>query len=155
MRFAREVSEVLRAALRLRDQKPRRSEAEFAAHAVQIERRLDELINAKRRLTDPDNARLAKRLRKQRVHLLGFLYVEGLEATNNQAERMLRPAVLTRKTSGCNRTDGGAETHSVLAGILVTCRQQALPLIDVLVKVQRAVGGDMPSLAPAPQLDTS
>jgi transposase len=155
VRFARQVMGVLRAALQLRDQTPRLPEAEFAAHAAQIERRLDELIDATRRLTDPDNARLAKRLRKQRAHLLGFLYVEGLDATNNQAERMLRPAVITRKTSGCNRTDGGAEPHSVLASILVTCRQQALPLIDFLVKVQRAVGEDMPSLVPAPQLDTS
>jgi transposase len=155
VRFAQEVIAVLRAALRLRDRKPTLPEADFAAQAAQIERRLDELIDQKRRLTDPDNVRLAKRLRKQRAHLLGFLYVDGLDATNNQAERMLRPAVITRKTSGCNRTEGGAQTHSILASLLVTCRQQAVPLIDFLVKVQRAVGGVMPSLAPTPQLDTS
>ena len=155
VRFAREVIAVLRAALALRDRKPTLSEVGFAAEAARIEQRLDELIDARRRLTDPDNVRLAKRLRKQRAHLLGFLYVEGLDATNNQAERMLRPAVITRKTSGCNRTDGGAQTHSILASILVTCRQQALPSIDFLVKVQRAVSGVMPSLVPSPQLDTS
>ena len=57
-------------------------------------------------MTDRDNVRFVKRLRKHRPHLLRFLYVEGLEATNNQAERQLRPAVITRKTAGCNRTEG-------------------------------------------------
>lgn len=155
VRFAQEVITVLRAALALRDQKPKLLPADFAAEAARIEARLDKLIDEKRRLTDPDNARLAKRLRKQRAHLLRFLYVDGLDATNNQAERMLRPAVITRKTSGCNRSKDGAETHSILASVLVTCRQQALPILDFLVKVQRAVGGVMPSLAPLHQLDTS
>lgn len=155
VRFAQDVIAVLRAALALRAQKPKLLPVDFAAEAVKIEARLDKLIDEKRRLMDPDNARLAKRLRKQRAHLLRFLYVDGLDATNNQAERMLRPAVITRKTSGCNRTKDGAETHSILASVLVTCRQQALPILDFLVKVQRAVGGVMPSLAPLPQIDTS
>jgi hypothetical protein len=155
VRFAQEVIAVLRTALQLRDQKPMLPPADFAASAAKIEARLDQLIDGKRRLTDRDNARLAKRWRKQRAHLLRFLYVDGLDATNNHAERMLRPAVITRKTSGGNRTDGGAQTHSILASVLVTCRQQALPILDFLVKVQRAVGGVMPSLAPSPQIDTS
>jgi hypothetical protein len=155
VRFAQDVIAVLRTALALRDQKPTLSEADFAARTAPIEARLDQLIDPQRRLTDPDNARLAKRLRKQRAHLLGFLYVDGPDATNNHAERMLRPAVITRNTSGCNRTDGGAETHSILSGILVTCRQQALPILDFLVKVQRAVGSIMPSLAPPLQPNTS
>jgi transposase len=98
---------------------------------------------------------MAKRLRKQREHLLRFLYVEGLDATNNQAERMLRPAVITRKASGCNRTEGGAEAHSILASILVTCRQRALSTVDFLVRLQRAMGRAIPSVVPAPPLDTS
>ena len=92
---------------------------------------------------------------KQREHVLRFLYVDGLDATNNQAERMLRPAVITRKTSGRNRTEAAAKTHSILASILVTCRQRAISAVEVLVKVQRATDGAIPSLIPAPQLDTS
>lgn len=107
VRFARDVMAVLRAALALRDQKPKLSAEAFSEQAAEIEQRLDALIDEKRRLTDPDNVRLAKRLRKQREHLLRFLYVEGLDATNNRAERQLRPAVVTRKTCGCNRTRRG------------------------------------------------
>jgi len=69
---------------------------------------------------------------------LRFLYVDGLDATNNQAERMLRPVVITRKTTGCNRTAGGAEAHGILASVLSTCHQRAIPILDFLVKLQRA-----------------
>jgi len=154
VRFAREVTAVLRAALQLRDQKARLPAADFAAQAAQLEARLDALIDTRRQLTDADNVRFAKRLRKHRAHLLRFLYVDGLDATNNQAERMLRPAVITRKTGGCNRTEGGAETHSILASVLTTCRQQGFSLLDSLVKIQRNVGSPLRSLAP-PLLDTS
>ncbi len=154
VRFAREVTDMLRAALQLRDQKPSLPAADFAAQAARLEARLDALIDSRRQLTDADNVRFAKRLRKHRAHLLRFLYVEGLDATNNQAERMLRPAVITRKTGGCNRTEGGAETHSILASVLVTCRQQGFSLLDSLIHIQRNVGSTLKSLAP-PLLDTS
>ena len=154
VRFARDVTAVLRAALTLRDQKPTLPPADFAAQAAQLEAQLDGLIAVRRQLTDADNARLAKRRRKHRAHLLRFLYVDGLDATNNQAERMLRPAVITRKTGGCNRTAGGAETHSILASVLTTCRQQGFSILDSLVKIQRGAGRTLNSLAP-PRLDTS
>lgn len=137
VRFAREVTVLLREATQLKADKPTISPALFASRAQALERRLDALIDGNRRLTDPDNARFARRLRKHRDHLLRFLYVDALDATNNQAERMLRPAVISRKTTGCNRTAKGAEAHAVLASILATCHQQAVPVLDFLVKLQR------------------
>ena len=109
------------------------------------------LIAPQRRLSDRDNARLAKRLRKHRPHLLRFLYVDELEATNNLAERMLRPAVITRKTNGCNRNRSGAMTHAILASVLVTCRQHAIPILDYLVQLQQ-YGGTPTSLVTATPL---
>jgi hypothetical protein len=88
---------------------------------------------------------LAKRLRKHRNHVLRFLYVDELDATNNLAERQLRPAVITRKTNGCNRTEEGAHTHAILGSVLATCRQQAIPILEYLVKLQR-FGETPPSL---------
>lgn len=154
VRFARDVTAVLRAALALREQKLTLAPADFAAQAAHLEAQLDALIDTRRQLTDADNVRFAKRLRKHREHLLRFLYVDGLDATNNQAERMLRPAVVTRKTGGCNRTDGGAQTHSILASVLTTCRQQGFSILESLVKIQRNVGKTLKALAP-PLLDTS
>lgn len=142
VRFAQDVTALLRDALALRDQQATLAPPAFQTRAAELEARLDRLIDPHRCLTDPDNQRFAKRLRKHRAHLFRFLYVDGLDPTNNQAERMLRPAVITRKTTGCNRTDLGALTHAILASILVTCRQQNLPILDALVKIQRAAQAD-------------
>ena len=73
VRFAREVTAVLRAALQLGDQKPSLPAADFAAQAAQLEARLDGLMDSRRQLTDADNIRFAKRLPKHRDHLLRFL----------------------------------------------------------------------------------
>ena len=145
VRFAREVTAVLQAALALKAHKEQLSAEQFAQQAENLETRLDALIDAKRQLTDPDNARFAKRLRKHREHVLRFLYVDGLDATNNLAERQLRPEVITRKTNGCNRTENGADTHAILGSILATCRQQSVPVLDYLVKLQKC-GESPPSL---------
>ena len=152
VRFARNVTALLREALQLKSEKADLSAETFTERAAVLEERLDRLIHADRRFTDPDNGRFAKRLRKHREHLLRFLYVDELDATNNQAERQLRPAVITRKTTGCNRVADGAEAHSILASVLVTCHQRAIPILDFLVELQRAAGNP-PSLAspqPAP-----
>lgn len=152
VRFARDVTALLKDALALKAEKTNLDSETFSQRAATLEASLDRLIDPKRQLTDPDNARFARRLRKQRLHVLRFLYVDGLDATNNQAERMLRPAVITRKTNGCNRTDGGAETHAILSSVLATCHQQSVPILDYLVKLQ-CFGLTPPSLVtpePAP-----
>jgi hypothetical protein len=154
LHFARQVTAILREALALKAEKARLDSCSFQQCAQDLEARLDVLIAPTRRLSDHDNARFAKRLRKHRPHLLRFLYVDGLEATNNQAERMLRPAVITRKTNGCNRTQNGAVAHAILSSILVTCRQRAIPILDYLVQLQQ-YGGSPPSLAPPTSLQPS
>ena len=55
----------------------------------------------------------------------------------SDAERALRPAVITRKVGGCNRTPEGAHAHAVLASIGATCRQRGIPVLDFLVRLQR------------------
>ena len=146
VRFPRAVTALLREALALKKEKPALEPTVYLHRARSLESRLDKLIDERRRFSDPDNKRFAKQLRKQRPHLLRFLYIDELDATNNQAERMLRPAVITRKTGGCNRTEQGASTHAILSSILVTCRQQAIPIIDFLIELQRV--NVPPSLVP-------
>ena len=145
LHFARQATALLQEALALKREKPSLSSRIFSQRAASLEVRLDHLIAASRRFSDPDNARFAKRLRKHRPHLLRFLYVDDLQPTNNLAERMLRPAVITRKTNGCNRTQDGAAAHSILSSVLVTCHQQSVPVLDYLVQLQQ-FGSTPPSL---------
>jgi transposase len=149
LRFARDGTALLQAALALKKEKPSLDPPVFAQRAGELEARLDGLIARKRYLTDRDNRRFARRLHRHREHLLRFLYVDELDATNNLAERQLRPAVITRKTNGCNRSKRGAETHSILASVLATCRQHSIPILDYLVSLQR-YGETPPSLTPSP-----
>jgi transposase len=148
LHVARQMTTLLQEALRLKSEKPNLDPFTFAQRARSLETQLDQLIAPQRRLTDKDNARFAKRLRKHRPHLLRFLYVDGLDATNNQAERMIRPAVITRKTNGCNRTQPGAETHAILSSVLVTCRQHSIPIVDYLVQLQRTGAAPPPITSP-------
>lgn len=124
VRFPRAVARVLREALTLRDEKPALTKQAFEQRYAQIQADLDRLIGVSRRFTDKDNRRMAKRLRKQRQHLLTFLTHEQAEATNNRAERALRPAVVSRKTGGCNKGEAGGRVHAVLMSVAVTARQQ-------------------------------
>lgn len=143
--FARDGTAVLQAALKLKAEKPGLDPATFAQRAQALETQLDALISRRRNLKDRGNVRFARRLRKHRPHLLRFLYVDDLDATNNLAERQLRPGVIIRKTNGCNRTRSGAQTHSILASVLVTCRQHSVPILDYMVSLQR-FGETPPSL---------
>ena len=151
--FARQVTLLLQQALALKREKAKLDHFTFFQRAQALEAHLDVLIAPQRRLSDRDNARFAKRLRKHRPHLLRFLDVADLDATNNRAERMLRPAVITRKTNGCNRSRGGAATHAILSSVLVTCHQHvsprrhgdAIPILEYLVQLQQ-YGGTPPSL---------
>ena len=69
--------------------------------------------------------KVRRRLEKQQDHLFTFLEVEEVEATNNLAERQLRPAVIARKVSCGNKTPQGAHTWEILTSLAATCAQQA------------------------------
>jgi hypothetical protein len=121
---------------------------EYEAATTGLEERLEELIASALRSRDPDRVRLGRRLDKHRPDILRFLYWEDLEATNNRAERGLRPAVVTRKTGGCNRTADGASGHAILMSVLATCRQRGMKILDYLIKLQQ-FGATPPALVPA------
>ncbi len=62
----------------------------------------------------------------------GKSQIDGLDLTNNQAERQLRPGVIVRKTSGCNRTHRGAAAHGTARRRDVGRRTQALGTIGTI-----------------------
>ncbi len=77
VRFLQELVELLQEVLDLREEKGRREPTEFEAQLQELEAKLSSRIAEKRRFTDRDNERFARRPRKQRRHLLRFLRVEG------------------------------------------------------------------------------
>ena len=80
-----------------------------------------------------------------------FASVDGVEPTNNVAERALRPAVLWRK--GCFGTQCAAGSRFVerMLTVSATCRQQERPLLPYLTAAVTAywAGQPAPVLIPA------
>jgi hypothetical protein len=78
--------------------------------------------------------------------------VEGVEPTNNVAERALRPAVLWRKGRFGSDSEAGSQFAERLLTVVACCRQQGRRLLEFLVAAGEAVLHDTaaPSLLPAP-----
>lgn len=148
VRFPKEIKKLLQDAIKLRNEKEQISAMASTRRKNKIERRLDELIDENRNFTDPDNARFARRLRKHRAHLFTFLENEKAEPTNNRAERDLRPQVISRKTGACNKTERGAETHSIIGSIAATSKKIGKNVVKTLADIIRAPKNPPPLLAP-------
>ena len=120
---------------------------------IPLQARLGRLL--RRGQVNPDHkaAALCRELRKWWLALWTFVRVEGVEPTNNVAERALRPAVLWRKGSFGLGSEAGSRFAERLLTVLATCRQQERPLLDFLVVAGEAAlrGTAAPSLLPARQ----
>jgi len=103
----------------------------YRRRVQELENRLNFWILLNEQHRQPDVARLARHLQKHRHEWFMFLYDPLVPPTNNHAERMIRPAVITRKLGGCNKTSAGAKVHSVLASLMVSCRQQGKRFLDL------------------------
>ena len=68
-----------------------------------------------------------------------FVRVEGIEPTNNAAERALRHAVQWRKTSYGTDSDAGSRFVENVLTVVATCRQQGRNVLEYLTHCARAV----------------
>jgi transposase len=84
--------------------------------------------------------------------LYTFAAVEGVEPTNNAAERALRHAVCWRKTSYGTDSAGGSRFVERVLTVVATCRHQGRDVLAFLTDAIQAarVGGSPPSLISAP-----
>jgi transposase len=116
--YLEELRALLRAALALKA--AGLEEPALARHRQALERKAQELLSQPRPGAE-EKVRL--RLFKQRDHLFTFLDHPEVDATNNLAERQLRPAVIARKLSCGNKTSRGARTWEILASLAASCAQ--------------------------------
>jgi transposase len=79
-----------------------------------------------------------------------FVRVEGIEPTNNSAERRLRHAVLWRKSSYGTQSPRGSRFVEAILTIVSSCQQQGRNVLAYLTACCRAVStkGRAPSLIP-------
>lgn len=87
---------------------------------------------------------------KQKEALWTFIYTEGLEPTNNVAERTLRAYVLWRKMSFGSQSERGNRFIERMMTVRASCRQQDRNVSHFIKKALRAYygKGESPSLLP-------
>jgi regulator of replication initiation timing len=127
------VKGLLIGAKALKKAKPDLSEARAKTCRRALEDEADRLLAPGRAdsLTEIED-KIRRRLKKQRDHLFVFLDHESVPATNNRAERQLRPAVIRRKLSCGNRTPRGGRAFERMASVVETCVQQGRSVVDYL-----------------------
>lgn len=89
----------------------------------------------------------------RREHLWTFTRVEGIEPTNNTAERALRPAVIYRKLSFGTQSASGSRYLERMLSVSETCRLQNRNAYEYLIAAMQAkfAGQPAPSLLPPNQ----
>ncbi len=99
----------------------------------------------------PKTAGTCRELLCGETHLWTFVRVEGIEPTNNHAERALRHGVIYRKLSGGTESEAGSRFVERILSVVATCRQQDINVLDYLTRCYQAHldGQPIPSLLPA------
>lgn len=116
---------------------------------VSIEKAWDAAVTAATETSDHRLAVLSADLWRQWDCLWTFVRVEGVEPTNNDAERALRPAVLWRKGCFGTRSDGGSTFVARMLTVVHTAKRRRVDLVPWLRDAcENAAAG----LAPAPLL---
>jgi transposase len=125
--------------------------SELRRRLIPLQARLGRLLRRGQENPVRKAAALCRELMKWWPALWTFARVEGIEPTNNGAERALRPTVLWRKGSFGSDSAAGSRFAERLLTVGATCRQQGRGLLDFLVAVGEAVlqGTAPPSLLPA------
>jgi transposase len=109
--------------------------AGLQAAVAPVDEALGALLLAGQDNADARAAGLCRALLRLWPALWTFTEVEGVQPTNNAAERALRPAVLWRKTSFGTRCAAGARFTERLLTVVATCRQHGRSVLTYLTDV--------------------
>ncbi len=146
--FAKKLRRLIGDGIRLRkrqDYTPQR----YASRVHRIDQRLMALARAE--YADTDASRLGKRLLRHADQLFTFLDYPDVAFENNFAERMIRPAVIIRKTCQGNRSEKAAAVQAMLMSIYLTLKLRGRdPIATVAAALKTYVQtGTLPPLPEA------
>lgn len=146
--FAKKLRRLLRDGLRLKERQTKFSKKKYKALRDCLHTRLDALTA--RDWQDKQAARLLKRFRRHREHLLTFLDDPNVPADNNRGERAIRPAVIIRKNCYGNRSSRGADAQAVMMSVYRTLKQRGHdPLAAITTALSEYLTtGKLPALPP-------
>lgn len=129
--FRNQLKRLVLDGLRLGRQRADLEPACFERRKALLQQRLIELYV--RPYSNKNADRLRKRLERHRNEIFTFLNYPGVTADNNHAERQIRPAVVSRKTSYGNRSKEGADVQAMLLSIFRTLELRGYNPVNTLL----------------------
>src|SRR5438876_8173135 len=123
----------------------------FRSYMTPLRREVERLLEAGSCCGVPKTAGPCRDILKRREALWTFVQIEGVEPTNNTAERSIRPGVLWRKGSfGTQSAEGSRFVESMMT-VVATLKQQRRHVLEYLTAACEAAlrGEAAPSLLPA------
>jgi transposase len=130
-RHVQALSDLIQKAIALAKRRDELRPALYDKRVQQLEDALDDWLDRVPLDGSGDLDRLVNHVASHRGEWLVFLHDAEVPPTNNHAEQMIRPAVITRKVGGCNKTLLGAVVHGILASLMVTCKRQGRRFLDL------------------------
>ena len=123
----------------------------FQRRMKRVERSVGRLLRKAVVCGDAKVAGMAKEILTHEPALWTFVYAEGVEPTNNRAERALRNAVIWRKISFGTDSERGSRFVERVLTVTATLKQQRRHVLAFLTTACEAAldGSQSPSLLPA------
>ncbi len=123
----------------------------FRSYMTPLRREVERLLEAGSRCGVSKTAGTCRAILKRREALWTFVQVEGVEPTNNTAERSIRPGVLWRKGSFGTQSEEGSRFVDSMMTVVSTLKQQQRNVLEYLTAACAAAlrGEAAPSLLPA------
>ena len=121
-----------------------------------LQKGADYQIGAKEKTPLAKTVRTCRQLLKAESALWLFLTVEGLEPTNNDTERAIRPAVLWRRVSFGSQSQAGSVFVARMLTVVTSLRSQGRNVLEFMTATVQAArqGTEPPSLLPEPSSPT-
>jgi transposase len=122
----------------------------FQKYMLPIRQRVVELLRQGAACDHPSTAGSCRDILKREEALFTFVDVEGVEPTNNLAERQIRPGVLWRKGSFGTQSEAGSRFVERIMTVVSTLKQQNRNVLEYLTEACEAAnwGRPAPSLLP-------
>lgn len=131
-----QVSEIFKLWHQVRD--ARMGRAEFQSAMKPIVRRVKQLLEAGARSAHKKTRHSCQNILRLGKALWTFVRVEGVEPTNNNAERALRRAVLWRRKSFGTQSEGGSRFVERILTVVTSLHQQGRNVVEYLTSVCEA-----------------
>lgn len=137
---------------RVRDGTLKRSS--FRSYMTPVRREIERLLGAGTRCGHPKTAGVCREILRVRQALWTFVHLDGVEPTNNAAERAIRPGVLWRKGSfGTQSVHGSRFVEAMMTVVATLKQQQRNPLAYLTAACEAALQDEAaPSLLPPDDL---